>query len=103
MNHFTNKKGYNGVRATPIWRFKAHQPPGNHPYGAYFTTLPPGTPRLATRLGIPKEKLEYVFTFDDVGDLRPLEGDRGEWIMWSPRDYDVVRERQVYSGEAVSP
>jgi hypothetical protein len=100
MNHFTDQDGYNGIRAGSPWCFRAGQPPGNHPFGAYFTTLPPGTPNLAKRLGIPKSKLEYVFMFSDRGDLQPLPGGRGEWIFYSPEDYFVAADRQTYSGKA---
>ena len=31
----------------PDWLFIAHQPPGDHPRGAYFTTLEPSAPNLA--------------------------------------------------------
>jgi len=96
MNHFTDKDGYNGIRASSPWHFRASQPPVrlHHPFGAYFTTLPPHTKNLAKRLGIPKRKTEYIFSFDDIGDLTPLDNDRGEWIFYSPVDYDVDRKRQ---------
>lgn len=94
MHHYTDKDGYNAIRATSPWHFRASPPPGDHPVGAYFTTLPPGTPKLANRLRIPKSKLEYMFTFTDVGDLTALRGDRGEWIFYSPTDYFVDERRQ---------
>jgi hypothetical protein len=94
MHHYSDKDGYNAIGATSPWQFRASQPPGDHPFGAYFTTLPPGTPKLAVRLRIPKSKLEYVFTFIDVGDLTPLRGDRGEWIFYSLTDYFVDEPRQ---------
>lgn len=100
MNHFTNKRGYNGIRADRTWHFKASRPPGDRAFGAYFTTLPPDTPRLAVRLGIPKEKLEFLFSFVEAGDLKPIPGDRGKWIFFSDRDYFVEEARQVYSGES---
>jgi hypothetical protein len=98
MFHYTNLAGYNGIRATIDWCFKAHQPPGNHPFGAYFTTLPKDTPNLAVRLRIPKSKLPYAFEFTDAGDLRPLPGGRGQFIFYSPVDYTVVKLRQIYAG-----
>jgi hypothetical protein len=100
MNHFTDKGGFDAIKAASPWRFRASQPPGNHPFGAYFTTLTAHTPNLAKRLGIPKWKLEYLFSFDDLGDLIPLPGGRGEWILYSPQDYYVVDERQGYHGKA---
>jgi hypothetical protein len=101
MHHYTDRDGYNAIRATSPWHFRASQPPGDHPFGAYFTTLPPGTPKLANRLRIPKSKLEYVFTFTDVGDPTPLRGDRGEWIFYSTADYfvDEQRQRQGQTGK----
>src|SRR5262249_47746018 len=99
MNHFTNRDGYNGIRASSPWRFRANQPPGDHPFGAFFTTLPAGTPNLAKRLGIPKRKLEYLFSFDDQGDLKQLPGDRGEWIYYSSQDYFVEQDRQRFCGK----
>ncbi len=38
MNHFTNRAGFNAINANQPWRFRAVQPPGDHPFGAYFTT-----------------------------------------------------------------
>jgi hypothetical protein len=101
MNHYTGKKGYNGIRAAPDWQFKASQPPdpANHPFGAYFTMLPPGTKNLAIRLGIPRIKTEYLFSFADANDLTPLDSDRGEFIFFSRGDYLVVKERQQFEGK----
>src|SRR5437660_1245920 len=102
MNHYTDQDGYNAIRASSPWRFRASQPPDpkSHPFGAYFTTLPPDTPNLAIRLRIPKRKLEYLFSFVDGGDLIPLDGDRGEWIFYSREDYYVEKDRQLYHGKA---
>lgn len=101
MNHFTDGNGYKGIRATPVWRFRARRPPGNRPFGEYFTTLPPKAPNLARRLGIPKSKLEYVFSFIDHGDLKRLAGSRGLFI-YSPVDYEVEADRQTYQGKAAN-
>jgi hypothetical protein len=100
MNHFTDKVGYNAVRAQVVWRFLAQQPPGNHPLGAYFTSLLRGTPNLAVRLRVPKLKVEYVFEFADAGDLLPLAGGRGKYVFYSPTDYEVEATRQQYHGLA---
>lgn len=45
---------------------------GDHPFGAYFTTLESDEPNLATKLRIPREKLRYVFRFKECEptDLR---------------------------------
>lgn len=98
MNHFTDRAGFNAISANQPWHFRAAQPPGGHPFGAYFTTLEPGTRHLASRLGIPKEKMAYVFSFVDVGDLVPLRGGRGDFIFYSPADYDVAQGRQLDAG-----
>lgn len=98
MFHYTDRDGYNAIVSQPTWRFKAAQPPGDHPFGAYFTDLPPTTPNLAKRLGVPRRKLAYDFEFVDAGDLTPLPGKRGDHIFYSPGDYDVVRERQIGHG-----
>jgi hypothetical protein len=98
MNHFTDKQGYNSISSQVDWRFVSAQPPGRHPRGAYFTTLTPDSPKLAKRLGISKEKTEFVFTFAGETGLRPLQGGRGEHIYYSPDDYVVGKERQVYAG-----
>jgi hypothetical protein len=96
--HYTDSFGYNAIRAHPVWRFLARQPPGNRPVGAYFTYLPPDTPKLAKRLRIPRSKLAYVFVFADIGDLQILDGGRGDYIVYSPVDYEVVEDRQIHSG-----
>jgi hypothetical protein len=101
VNHFTDKAGFDGIRSQPVWLFKALQPPPRrHPPGAYFTTYGPEEPRLAVRLFLPREKLKYLFSFEDQGDLRPLPGGRGrlERIFYSPTDYPVERERQRFQG-----
>jgi hypothetical protein len=98
MRHFTTLAGYNAIRANPIWKFLAGKPPGDHPRGAYFTTLAPDAPGLAARLGIPKTKLEYLFQFTDAGDLTALRGGRGRYVFYSAEDYLVGDDRQEMHG-----
>lgn len=98
MDHYTDQTGYQAIRAQIVWLFRAGQPPGNHPFGAYFTTLPRSTPNLAQRLRIPRSKTQFVFEFSDVGDLTSLPGGRGRYIYYSPKDYDVAQPRQQYHG-----
>jgi hypothetical protein len=93
--HYTDKGGYDVIRSAPTWHFLAGQPPGDHPFGAYFTNLGLATPSLAKRLRIPRNKLEWVFGFTDIGDLKRLDGGRGDYIFYAPRDYDVDKERQL--------
>ena len=100
QHHYTDQAGYNGIRALIPWHFVASQPPGNHPFGAYFTTLPRGTKNLAQKLRIPKSKTQYVFEFTDLKDLIPLPGGRGHYIFFSPSDYDVEKPRHLYDGAA---
>jgi hypothetical protein len=100
MHHYTNKKGYNAIKATHDWRFLASQPSApTHEFGAYFTNLEPSTPKLARRMRIPREKTLYVFRFADAGDLIPLRGDRGEFVFYSKSDYIVIEDRQTFHGE----
>lgn len=95
MNHFTDVDGYKAISSQTTWHFKASQPPGDHPFGAYFTTLPPDTRNLAARLRIPREKVACVFMFTEAKPLQPLRGGRREYVFYSPTDYDVPRELQV--------
>jgi hypothetical protein len=97
--HYTDRDGYNAIISQPTWRFEASQLPGNHPFGAYFTDLPPETRNLSKRLGLPRRKLAYYLEFIDAGDLKPLPGNRGEHIFYSPDDYEVSQERQIGEGE----
>jgi hypothetical protein len=101
MNHFTNKAGFDGIRSQPTWTFRASQPPAAHnPVGAYFTDYAQDEHNLAVKLFLPREKLHYIFSFDDRGDLLPLPGGRGRLgrIFYSPVDYEVERGRQRFHG-----
>lgn len=99
MHHYTDRAGYNSIAATVDWCFKASPPPGDHPHGAYFTPLGPGTKNLALRLRIPRAKLGYVFVFRDAGDLMRIRGQRGDFIVYSPKDYLVEGARQIDHGD----
>jgi hypothetical protein len=98
MLHYTDGSGYKPISAGQVWVFKASRPPGSHHTGAYFTTLGPTTRNLAIRLRIPRSKLAYVFSFTGQEGLQPLAGGRGEYVFWSPTDYNVDEDRQVYCG-----
>lgn len=98
MNHFTDDGGFKAIGSQPVWAFKATRPPGDHPVGAYFTTLGPEAPNLAARLRISRAKVAYVFQFVDHGDLKALRGDRGDFIFYSSTDYLVTEARQAYKG-----
>ena len=99
QHHYTNRDGFNGIRSAKVWRFIASKPPCEHPKGTYFTDLDERTPRLAQRLRIPREKLQYVFAFNDAGDLRRLEGGRGRYVFYAIMDYAVEEARQTRHGE----
>ncbi len=98
--HYTNERGYKAISSQVIWLFKASKPPGDHPKGAYFTTLPPGTKNLAKRLFVRgcADKINFVFSFSGDDDLVPLEGGRGAFIFYSVEDYSVEKERQGPNG-----
>ena len=96
--HYTDRTGYNGIRATPNWLFRASQPPGEHPIGAYFTDYNRDEPLLAQKLRIPRDKLQFAFCFLDSDDLKPLPGGRGRHIFYSAVDYEVTEQRQIRHG-----
>jgi hypothetical protein len=101
MNHFTNKEGFDGIRSQPTWAFRASQPLAPHnPVGAYFTNYEQDEHNLAVKLFLPREKLHYIFSFIDRGDLLPLPGGRGrlKHIFYSPVTYEVERGRQTFHG-----
>lgn len=94
--HYTNDKGYKALSSQVTWLFKASQPPGDRPTGAYFTSLKPGTKNLAKRLFVrgSADKIAFVFSFSGGEDLTPLAGGRGAFIFYSTDDYPVEKERQ---------
>lgn len=85
-----------GHQRAARWIFKASKPPGAHPKGAHFTTLPPGTRNLAKRLFVRggADKTAFVFSFSGGADLQPLDGGRGEFIFYSQNDYAVDKGQQ---------
>lgn len=102
LYHYTDRAGYNSIRATVSWCFKAKQPrrrDSDHPRAAYFTSLGPETTNLAVKISVPTRKLRYVFIFEDSGDLTPLRGDRSRRILYSEHDYIVIEDRQIGHGE----
>ena len=97
MFHYTDEAGYKAISSQIVWTFLARQPPGGRPIGAYFTAKNPRFPRLY-KLAIPRWKRVYVFAFVDAGDLKELSGGRGEYVFYSPTDYNVEVVRQKYCG-----
>lgn len=100
MFHYTDDTGFKAIAPQPAWKFKAFEPKGPHPDGAYFTSLPPVTPNLAKRLRVPKTKLTWLFEFLGQQGLVPMDGGkgRGQYIFYSPSDYHVDPTRQRYRG-----
>lgn len=96
--HYTNAKGYNGIRGK-VWRFQANrQRPADKPYGAYFTFLRPTDPNFVKRLRLPKRKREFVFAFTGHEKLLRLPGSGGNYVLYSPIDYLVQKPRQQFAG-----
>jgi hypothetical protein len=98
VNHFTNKKGWNAIRAASPWRFRARKQRGGRPTGAYFTTLHVNAPNFSSVTRVPIAKQRYRFTFLDIGDLTPRRGPLGRYVFYSRTDYLVDRRRQQYEG-----
>ncbi len=100
LMHYTGGTAFKAIRSQKEWAFKASQPPGENPIGAYFTTLTPDAYHFSARLRIPKEKQEFVFAFIGQEGLRPKIGGKGDYIFWAPEDYIIRRDRQKYNGKA---
>jgi hypothetical protein len=107
--HYTDKDGWNAIRSQVVWRFLASQPLAkDRPVGAYFTMIEPTPQNLRTlhkRIRVPKVKQEFVFWFVGAHGLEQLNGGRGRdrWILYSPVDYEVDKERQrgAHAAESV--
>jgi hypothetical protein len=100
MNHFTDRNGWNAIRASSPWCFRARKPRGGRPVGAYFTTIHPTAVNFFKITRVPVHKQRYMFSFVDVGDLTPRRGPLGRYVFFSPRDYLVAGYRQLYEGLA---
>ena len=98
MLHYTDDVGQKAIASQVDWTFKAAQPPGGRPFGAYFTTLLPDAHRFSARTRIPKAKQAFVFGFDGDDGLEPVDGGKGAYIFRSPIDYVVAKARQKYQG-----
>lgn len=98
--HYTDRKGWNGIRSQKEWPFKASQPiDPDRPVGAYFTDIEPTEESLRTlfkRIRVPKVKQEFVFWFVGRENLTQLFDGRGrdKRIFFSPVDYHVAEPRQ---------
>jgi hypothetical protein len=100
MNHFTDRKGHEAIRAVSPWRFRARRQRGGQPFGAYFTTLELSAPNFFQKVRVPVKKRRFVFRFEDAGDLLRYPGPRGRYVLYSPTDYLVKKPRQQYDGPA---
>jgi hypothetical protein len=100
--HYTDRDGWNAIRAQPTWRFKASQPRDpNRPKGAYFTDIEPTALNLRLlykKLYVPKPKQQYVFWFTGRDGLAQLNDGHGRdaRILFSSVDYDVIEARQLH-------
>ncbi|WP_404786855.1 RHS repeat-associated core domain-containing protein [Streptomyces pristinaespiralis] len=98
--HYTNKSGYNGIRAGNPYKIK----PGDSKNGAgpFFTTRSPAdltAPGAFKKLGITNEKSQYVMELQvPQSALVPLRGDRGKFIFSIPAGVTVARARVRYFG-----
>jgi hypothetical protein len=102
--HYTDKDGWNGIRAQKAWCFEAKKPKDPaRPFGAYFTDIPPTAENLRTlhkKIRVPKVKQEFCFWFLETTGLKQHNGGRGrdKRIYYSPTDYEVAEDRQVAEG-----
>jgi hypothetical protein len=98
--HYTDADGYKAIVSQQAWLFRAAQPPGNRPFGAYFTTLLPDDNKLAAGTRLPTRKRTHVFAFDGSQGLQPVPGGKGRYNLWTDQNYEVTPDRQRYSGPA---
>lgn len=102
--HYTDKTRWNAIRSQVVWLFNVSQPKDpDRPAGAYFTDLEPSAVNLRLlfkKIRVPRDKQEFVFIFTGTEGLRRLFNGTGrdKHIFFSPIDYLVPHERQVYDG-----
>lgn len=102
--HYTDKKGYNGISSQKPFLFKASSPIKGHPNGVYVTTKSPEElakiPNGYKKLGLTNEKSSYYFEFEiDASELKPIKGDRGEFIKYIEDDFEISRDSVTSYGE----
>jgi len=100
--HYTDHSGWNAIRSQMDWTFKASQPPGDRPYGVYFTTLRIDAPKFSKKTRIPVAKQEYVFAFVGTDGLGERDDGKRPYILISPTDYVVIVHRQRYADRSES-
>ena len=102
--HYTDKKGYNGISSQKPFFFKASSPIKGHPKGVYITTKSPEElakiPNGYKKLGLTNEKSSYYFELEvDASKLKPIKGDRGEFIKYIEDDLEIPRDLVTGHGE----
>jgi len=103
--HYTDKDGWNAVRAQQTWRFKVSQPKDpSRPAGVYFTDIEPTEANLRVlhkKLRVPKIKQEYIFWFTKTEGLVQLHDGLGRdrHIFFSEVDFDIEPPHQKYQGK----
>ncbi|QNQ18529.1 hypothetical protein HF650_01415 [Kosakonia sp. SMBL-WEM22] len=95
--HYTDQSGYNGISSQKPYKFKAPSPIKGHPRGIYVTTKSPEdlgkTPNGFKKLGLTSTKSTHFFEFQiDDSKLKPIRGDRGEFIRYIEGDLDLDRD-----------
>ncbi|EOW6561510.1 RHS repeat-associated core domain-containing protein [Cronobacter dublinensis] len=95
--HYTDKGGYKGISSQKPYKFKASSPIKGHPKGIYVTTKSPEelakTPNGFKKLGLTSAKSTHFYEFQiDDSQLKPIRGDRGEFIRYIEGDMDLDRE-----------
>lgn len=75
--HYTDADGFKAIGSQLTWVFKAHQPRGERPFGAYFTRLLPSDNKISAGTMLPTIKRGYVFAFAGEDGLRPVQGGKG--------------------------
>lgn len=98
--HYTGKPAWNAIRLQKDWTFKASQPPGDRPYGVYFTTLRIDAPLFYKKTRIPVEKQEYVFVFVGKDGLEERDDGKRPYILICATDLTVLEHRQRYADKS---
>ncbi|BED94693.1 RHS repeat-associated core domain-containing protein [Escherichia fergusonii] len=102
--HYTDQGGYNGISSQKPYKFKASSPIKGHPKGIYVTTKSPEeltkTPNGFKKLGLTSTKSTHFFEFQiDDSLLKPIRGDRGEFIRYIEGDLDLDRNNVSRHGK----
>ena len=102
--HYTDKRGYNGIRGTNPYQIR----PGASKNGAgpFFTTRSPAdnvAPNAYKKLGLTREKSQYFVQFEiDQDRLEKLDGDRGRFVFIIRGGVQIPRSDVQYIGPTES-